>query len=218
MIRDIFPPPRGPKPVKRLLGKEYNRSKPVVIIGKGPSARFVPSSNDYYTCCLNQSGRMTDKIDFQFLGDHQVYQSMIKIPDYFSKISNMILPVEFNQDNPEKKRSLELIDPAHISHMNVYEHSLHFHPYPETDEVRVYTVISSGETAIAWLLDEGFRTFYTVGIDPYAPDNIRHHVFESNNEGVGKYPNIPGGMAISYNRMIQRVEQFSGASMGEFGD
>ena len=208
MIRDIFPPPRGYKPVKRLLDESYDRSKPIVIIGKGPSARFVPSTEEYYTCCLNQSGRMTDKIDIQVLGDHQVYKSMMLIPDYFQKIDNLLLPVEFNQDNPDKKKSLELISPDHIAHMNVYEHSFHFHPYPETEDVRVYTVISSGETAIAWLLDEGFKTFYTVGIDPYAPDNIRHQVFEQNNEGVGEYPNIPGGMAISYNRMKQRADQF----------
>jgi len=217
MIKDIFPPPRGFKPVKRLLNEDYDRNKPVIIIGKGPSARFVPSSENYYTCCLNQSGRMTNKVDFQFLGDHQVYKSMIKIPKYFSKVTNMILPVEFNQDNPEKKRSLELINPAHISHMNVYEHSFHFHPYPETDDVRVYTVISSGETAVAWLLDEGFKTFYTVGIDPHAPDNVRHQVFEMNNEGVGNYPNMIGGMHISYNRMMERIEKF-GASMEEFNE
>ena len=215
MIRDFLPPPRGHKPVKKLLSESYDRSKPFIIIGKGPSARFVHSSEEYYVCCLNQSGRMTDKIDFQVLGDHQVYKSMILIPDYFKKIDNLLIPVQFNQDNPEKKKSLELMSPEHIEHMNVYEHSFHFHPYPETDDVRVYTVISSGETAIAWLLDEGFKTFYTVGIDPYAPDNIRHDVFEENNEGVGKYPNMPGGMVISYNRMKQRANHF-GATLEKF--
>ena len=214
---DPFRPPRGPRNTIKLLDGSYDRNKPVVIIGKGPSARFINSSDNIYTCCLNTSGRFTNKINFQFLGDHQVYKQMCSIHGYFQKTENLIFPVEFNQDNPQRKKSRDLIDDSILGNTRQHEYTFHFHKYPETDNVRLYTVISTGELALAWLLDEGFTNFYTVGIDPYAPDNVRHHSFEINNEGVGRYPNNPGGMLVSYNRMVKRIALFD-ASMSEYGD
>ena len=214
-MKDFLPPPRPPRKNKKLLANTYDRSKPVIIIGKGPSARYVPSSDKYYTCCLNTSGRLTNKIDFQFLGDYYVYKQMCDIDGYFDKMQNFIYPVEFNLENPQRKMSKDLIDHDIKKHLNQFEYTFNFHSYPETEDIRMYTVISSGELALAWLLDEGFKTFYTVGIDPHAPNNVRHHVFESIGEGNLLHPNMPGGMLISYNRMMKRINLF-GATMTEF--
>lgn len=212
---DPLPYPRSPRKVKKLLSEDYDRNKPVIIIGKGPSARYIEASDEYYTCCLNTSGRFTNKINFQFLGDHQVYKQMCAVDGYFSKTENLIYPVQFNQDNPQRKKSKDLIDNKALGNLKQHEYTFHFHPYPETQDVRLYTVISTGELAIAWLLEEGFKTFYTVGIDPHAPDNVRHYSFEQNGEGVGQYPNNPGGMIVSYNRMMKRVNLY-GAEMKEY--
>ena len=214
-MRDFLPPPRGPRKVKKLLAESYDTSKPVVIIGKGPSARHVPSSSEYYTCCLNTSGRLTDVVNFQFLGDYFIYEQMCAINGYFNKIENFIYPVEFNLENPQRKKSKDLINHDLKAGLNQFEYTFHFHKYPETEDIRMYTVINSGEVALAWLLEEGFKTFYTVGIDPYAPDNVRHHVFESNMEGQHIHPNMPGGMLIAYNRMIKRANLY-GAEMKEY--
>jgi hypothetical protein len=216
-MKDFLPPPCPPIEKKRLLAITYDRNKPVIIVGKGPSARYIPSSDKYYVCCLNTSGRLTDKIDFQFLGDYYVYKQMCNIDGYFDKMENIIYPVEFNLENPQKKMSKDLINLDVKKHLNQFEYTFDFHNYPETEEVRMYTVISSGEVALAWLLDEGFKTFYTVGIDPYAPDNVRHHVFESIGEGNHLHPNMRGGMLISYNRMMKRIALYDG-SMSEYED
>ncbi len=214
-MNDPFPTPKKRETSKRILSPTYDRKKPVVLIGKGPSARYVRSSEKHYTCCLNSSGRMTDIINFQFLGDHQVFKQFLICDGYLDKIENFIFPVEFNQDNPGRKLSTELIGGRLPKKIKKHQYTFNFHRYPETDDVRMYTVISTGELALAWLLDEGFREFYTVGVDPYAPDNVRHHVFEMNREGVGNYPNNPGGMIISYNRMMKRVNLY-GASMRQY--
>jgi hypothetical protein len=203
--------PKGQRPVKKLLPNSYDRSKEIVLIGKGPSCRYIRSNNSMYTCCLNTSGRMTDRIDFQFIGDLYIYKQFLKIPKYFDKISNIIIPLRFNLENKGEILAYELIKDTLPEHINVYSFTFNFHPYPETENVRMYSVISSGETAVAWLLDEGFKNFKTTGIDPHAPDNVRHSVFEQNNEGNWLHPNAPGGMKISYDRSVYRVKQFEGS-------
>ena len=202
--------PKGPRRVKQLLPLDYDRNKNIVLIGKGPSCRFIKNSNEIYTCCLNSSGRFTDRVDFQFIGDYFIYKQMLKIPGYFEKVSNLIIPLRFNLGNMGDKTSIELIEDTLPKDINVFFFTFNFHNFPETDDVRMYSVISSGETAVAWLLDEGFKNFITTGIDPHAPDNVRHAVFEMNGEGNHLHPNAPGGMLISYNRSAKRVQLFDG--------
>ena len=91
--------PKGPRKVKKLLPEEYNRDKEIVLIGKGPSCRYINADDSCFTCCLNTSGRMTNRIDFQFLGDYYVYEQFLKIPKYFDKITNLIIPLKFNLEN-----------------------------------------------------------------------------------------------------------------------
>ncbi len=203
-------PPRGKRDIKKLLSNDYNRNRTIVLIGKGPSCRYIKANETIYTCCLNTSGRLTNRIDFQFLGDLYIYEQILKIPNYFDKIKNLIIPLRFNLENKGDTLAYDLIKDTLPEHINVYNFTFNFHPYPETEEVRKYSVISSGETAVAWLLDEGFINFKTTGIDPYAPDNVRHNVFETNGEGNWLHPNPPGGMKISYDRSVCRVKQFSG--------
>lgn len=202
--------PVSPRDTKKLLPKQYDRSKDIVLIGKGPTCRQVRADESMYTCCLNTSGRMTDRIDFQFLGDYYIYEQFLKIPNYFDKISNLIIPVKFNLENKNDALAIDLIKDTLPEHINVFNFTFDFHPFPETEDVRMYSVVSSGETAVAWLLDEGFLNFKTTGIDPHAPDNVRHSVFESNGEGNWLHPNAPGGMRVSYDRSVYRVKQFGG--------
>lgn len=202
--------PKGPRPVKRLLPDKYDRKKPIILIGKGPSCRYVEVDDSAYTCALNTSGRMTNRVDFQFLGDLYIYEQFLKIPNYFDKVSNLVIPLRFNLENKGDALAYDLIKDTLPKHINVFNFTFNFHPYPETEDVRMYSVISSGETAAAWLLDEGFKNFITTGIDPHAPDNVRHQVFESNGEGNWLHPNPPKGMLISYNRKKHRIELFDG--------
>lgn len=202
--------PKGKRDVKRLVSPDYDRDKHIVLIGKGPTCRYVKTDDTMYTCCLNTSGRMTDRIDFQFLGDLYIYKQFLQIPNYFDKIKNLVIPLRFNLENKGDTLAYELIKDTLPEHINVFNYTFNFHPYPETEDVRMYSVISSGETAVAWLLDEGFTSFKTTGIDPYAPDNVRHNVFETNGEGNWLHPNPRGGMKISYDRSVYRVKQFSG--------
>lgn len=202
--------PNGPRNTKRLISNDYDRTKEIVMIGKGPTCRYVKTNEQMYTCCLNTSGRMTDRIDFQFLGDYYIYKQFLEIPDYFKKVKNLIIPVRFNLENEGNKLALDLIKDTLPAHINVFNYTFDFHPYPETEEIRMYSVVSSGETATAWLLDEGFLNFKTTGIDPHAPDNVRHNIFEENGEGNWLHPNSPGGMKVSYDRSIYRVKQFGG--------
>lgn len=203
--------PKGKRNTKKLLPKEYNRSNDIILIGKGPTARFIKTNERIYTCCLNSSGRLTDRIDFQFVGDLFVYEKMTQIPNYFDKVRNLIIPLRFNLENKGNTLAMDLIKDTLPNHIKVYNFTFNFHPYPETEDVRMYSVISSGETAVAWLLDEGFINFKTVGIDPYAPHSVQHsYIFEKNGEGKSKHNMPPGGYKISYERSLYRVKQFNG--------
>ena len=204
--------PKGKRTVKKLLPCEYDIRKDIVLIGKGPTARYIKADNKSYTCCLNTSGRLTDRIDFQFLGDYFIYEQILKIPNYLDKVVNLIIPLKFNLENKGNALSYDLIKETIPEHVRVYNYTFNFHPFPETEDVRMYSVISSGETAVAWLLDEGFRNFKTTGIDPNVPYLNQHSdIFESIGEGRSRHPMPHGGYLISHNRSVYRVEQFGGS-------
>ena len=141
-----------------MLPRRYDRNKTVVVLAKGANAFFIPSSEDYYVACLNSSGRLAEKIDFQFFNDGLSYRSVSK---YVTGFQNLIVPPRF-VDVRGYKSSDEFV------HKECGEWVCESRYYlgQKGDKADMPDVRSTGESAIFWLLEQGFRTFILCGMDP----------------------------------------------------
>ena len=168
---------------KMFLSEEYDRNKPVLIVGKGPSARFVESNEDYYVACLNQSGRICEKIDFQFVGDQKPFEDMMS--DYVDRVDNLIFPTKFNQQNTLGEKSMIHVD--NVLPKNVQRYGYTFcgptvWDCHDIENVMKVSVLCTGEVAFFWLLQQGFRNFKSIGIDINCKNNRRHKIFVNNGD------------------------------------
>ena len=166
-----------------LLPEKYDRSKKIIVMGKGPTAREVARNDDeYYIAAANSAGRLAEHVHFQFAGDGGYCLDALKA--YPDKIENLVVPTEFNLENPQRLRSLDFLGDAIPDGVDVFEYIFEFHrqKYPPTDTQRCYNVVSTGEVAIKWLVDEGFREFETVGMEVKSGDRARHPLFVNNGE------------------------------------
>ena len=174
------------------LSQAYDRSKTIIMMGKGPSCRQIDQSDDYYVACANTAGRLAEHVDFQFAGDGGYCVDTLKL--YGENIDNLIIPTEFNLENEAHLTSLTFLsltdlvmlqdndgvfiaNPHNVIRIHEFVFSFHKERYNITDTCRMYDVVSTGEQAIKWLVDEGFRNFKSVGMDPDAGDHARHNVF-----------------------------------------
>ena len=73
-------------------------SRKVVMVGKGPSTRFVPKSKDYKIACLNNAIYNCEEVDYWFCHD-QDNVDLIK-PEQWSKIKNAIIPTYPQKPHP----------------------------------------------------------------------------------------------------------------------
>jgi Zn-finger protein len=65
-------------------------SKNVVIVGKGPSTRFIPKSDDYKIACLNNAIINCEEVDYFFCHD-QDNIDLIE-DEWWSKVKTAIVP------------------------------------------------------------------------------------------------------------------------------
>ena len=168
----------------------YDRTKPVVIIGKGPSARFVQKSDDYYIACLNQGGRLAEHIDFQFLGDQRPYDDMLN--SYVDRVDNLIFPTKFNLQNKVGNHSFDYVESTLPKHINKYCYTFcgpTVWDCHEFDFAMKVSVMCTGELSFYWLIQQGFKSFKSVGIDKNCLSQRRHNYFMKN----GDCPDVEAG-------------------------
>ena len=86
------------------------------------------------------------------------------------RVQCMVVPTHLHKDTSGRK--LEASKRFHIAPVNE-AYALHTAPKSHREGRRFFgTIFSVGETSVAWLLAEGYRTFMTLGIDPeggYSP-------------------------------------------------
>ena len=198
---------------KMFLSDKYDRNKPVLVVGKGPTARFVNYSGEYYTACLNQSGRMVEKIDFQFIGDQKPYEDMLE--DYVDRVDNLIFPSKFNQQNSVGDSCLDFVNTTLPNKVNKFAYTFcgpTVWDCHEIENVMKVSVMCTGELCFFWLLKQGFRNFMSVGIDKNCDvGKRRHEVFIKN----GDCPDVlnnnlgPGWENFMFSRKEKLIKEFN---------
>ena len=142
--------------------------KPIVIVGKGPSAKHVPASDAYCVGAINNATMFCERVDFLFLQDVETLDNMSS--EDFTKVDRAIVPAYPYQNHVQSANlnHLALISrmPG-ISNFTVYSPRLENPALSPVDGLDSFpNCYSGGDTAVAWALKNGFRDFIFVGIDP----------------------------------------------------
>lgn len=144
-----------------------NRKK-VILVGRGPSAQYVPVSDDYIIVALNNAVALCEAADYLFLHDLEAMD--VLTPENIAKVDTLVLPAHpwlNERQYPDFTYTDFLRNAPGFKRFEVYEGRLEFpgiEPFPWLD--RFENVYSSGDAAVAWLLHQGYRDFVFVGIDP----------------------------------------------------
>ena len=142
--------------------------KPVVLVGKGPSAQSVPASEHYIVAAVNDATRFCEQVDYLFVQDLEVLDAMGT--EDFAKSNCAVVPT-----HPFREHSQY----PHLTHLDLLKQMpgiSQFHLYQprfENPSIQIQEgiehfpdIYSGGDAAVAWLVARGYREFYFVGIDP----------------------------------------------------
>ncbi len=199
------------------IQRNYDLSKPVVLVAKGKSLKHVHDSDSYYTASLNSGGYFTDSIDFQFINDASVYGVVMSL--FADRIDNLIIPTRFNFDRDFRDTSDEFVEskfgsyPEGINrHYIILPQSADEH-MPVYTDIRAFDIRSVGELAIEWLRSVGFQNFILNGFDP---DGSLHPTYEASDE-FGEFDNAPKHVTrapaawyqMQYRRILEKFNTFN---------
>src|SRR5690606_6749765 len=138
---------------------------PVVIVGKGPSARYVPpGAGAFRVAALNGAVRLCTWADWLFVNDLSAFAE-IAPDDLRRHTGRVVLPAELHIDLGKPRASPR----AAIPFLRGRPYDLfELHTNPDRSPKLPYfgAIGSVAESAVAWLLHLGYRRFYTLGIDP----------------------------------------------------
>ncbi len=142
--------------------------KPVVLVGKGPSAQPVPASDTYVVAAVNDATRFCERVDFVFVQDIEILDCMG--PEDFAKSDCAVVPTHpFREHNQYAHLThLDLLKQMRgISQFRLYQPRFENPDLELQDGIEHFPdIYSGGDAAVAWLVARGFREFYFVGIDP----------------------------------------------------
>ena len=144
------------------------KMKKVVLVGRGPSAQFVPHSDEYVTVALNNSLVYCETVDYLFMHDLETVKTLD--PENIAKVDTLVLPAHpwINERQfPDFTYADFMRNTEGFTRFEVYEGRIEFPGIePFAWLPRFENVYSCGDAAVAWLLHQGFREFVLVGIDP----------------------------------------------------
>ena len=152
--------------------KNYDRNKFVVLVSAGPTARRVIASNKYYTCGVNVCPKLIEKTDFWIVNDACYFQDFTDIE--LSTIKNLALP-EFPHTvngvnyKPESTINYKKATENLPNHINIYPFNIHTSRkfnLPYNPNILYFEARSSNESAVRWLISQGFKKFVSLGQDP----------------------------------------------------
>jgi len=128
----------------------------VLIVGKGPSFRQIEF--DGKVACLNGAVNYYPNADWLFVNDMSAFGEI----DTMDGVGTIVLPTWLHCDVRGKKKVPHEASPAPRDKVRTYC----LHTAPERSLPYFGRIMSVGETAVCWLLRDGYRKFETVGIDP----------------------------------------------------
>lgn len=187
----------------------------VLIVGKGPSARPVVrrsiiergrSDQTTLVAALNGAIAFVNDVycDFLFVNDVRAFDEIASIPDLPS-IGTLVVPVMLHAttDGANLVRALDVRHRMPLHRTTEY-YELPSNPNRNPSRRYFGAIKSVGETAVAWLLAEGFRKFETVGVDP---DGGYHSAFDE----IGRHTDkAPDWFAENWRCMWKRVDAAGG--------
>lgn len=155
----------------------------IILVSKGPSARYIPKSEDYKIACLNNAIILCEEVDYFFCHD----QDNIDIidPNEWKKVKNFIMPYYPQKAHPggfsadytyEKwtKPVLEINPDCKFHFVALGVHAMNGLTCPPNvpHMGETYSVL---QTAATWLGMNGAKEVITCGIDP---EGGYHPMFE----------------------------------------
>lgn len=186
-----------------------NVSLPAVIVGCGPSAVRVPYAPDRYTVhAVNDAIRLCERADVLAINDTPALVRLTA--EDIDKVGLFVLP-RYLHDDPKPSgftsagNAFDILmeklgnDWSRRPECDMYV----LHTDPDRIDPREPTFgrcRSTSDSLIAWLLAQGCRTFYTVGIEWDGRD--------------GTHPDLPPGMSKSaahrrsiWQHTLDRIQQ-----------
>jgi hypothetical protein len=213
--------------------------KPIIILGKGPSAFSIKKSDKYDVAACNNAIILCEDPTYAFYNDIETVEITDK--EDFSKISTLIIPTYLHSMNNPRfngvhqevhyTKLLELFNDGRFDDLDILLYELHKNASLRPEEVEQ---INNGRE-IAPPLDEwpgscgvaaanflakfiGYRTFIFAGIDPaggYHPIFNNVKVDGAGNPAFGGMGTAaqPSGYDADYNQMIRLIESYGGTAV-----
>lgn len=159
--------------------------KPVVILGKGPSARHVPQSDQYDIAAVNEAVRLCERCDYLAVNDVPALMNLTVLD--MSLARQLILPQYLHVD-PKPKELMHWREAfgnwcnrRNIDigwYRNVIVYRLHTDPDPEQKRNLPYfgRCRSTSDSLIAYLLHLNYKTIVLVGVEPDGKCGYHKHM------------------------------------------
>lgn len=148
-----------------------DREETVLIVGKGPSFRQM--EYDGKVACLNGAVNYYPNADWLFVNDMSAFKEI----DTMDGVGEIVLPTWLHCDVKGKVKVPHEASPASKDKVRTYC----LHTAPEKSKPYFGRIMSVGETAVCWLLRDGYRKFECVGLD----------------SGGGYHKNFKGGQQVA---------------------
>lgn len=176
---------------------------PVLILGKGPTAKQVQAEDHRTICALNGACRLCGRVDWLFVNDMsalgEITESCIEVTEH------VVVPSELHLDI----RGIGTMSFDELPEWFTYGPALHIYQLPSAKKMRkdipsFGPIMSVGETCVAWMLRRGYRRFETLGIDP---GGGYHEMFAGGKQDLTKPEDWYNR---NWERMVERVESYGG--------
>lgn len=140
--------------------------KTVIIIGKGPYLdKYLPiiKKRNQIIACVNEIINFIDRPDYLFINDLDTIANIL--PDKRNLAKKVIVPTYPHiNGHPCSMFDWKFFCYFGISKYKLIIYDLHTSPKPEEGRLNFGEIWSSSETAIAYFLHLGFKSFETYGI------------------------------------------------------
>jgi hypothetical protein len=210
--------------------------KPIIILGKGPSALYLPKSNKYDVAACNNATWLCEEPTYTFYNDIEPME--LTTFDDFQKIKTLIVPSFLHsQCNPRFNGiskhvhfyELQVLFPDdRFDNIDIMIYELH---KGDNDKIEEQSRINSGGEP-APMLDEwprscgvtaanflakflNYKDFIFAGMDPeggYHPKFRKKKLDENNNPAFNGHGTEaqPAGYDLDYNQMVKLVQKYGG--------
>jgi len=170
--------------------------KPVVVLGKGSAAQYVPLSDNYDIACIAEAVRLTDGCQWLALNDMPAFNEMKSVD--FHKAERLILPTFLHVDT----RAKAVVKWDKINNLIPIK-DIRLYQLPTARE-KVGDLPSFGvcwsttESLVCYLLLEGYRRFVLCGV---GNGNIDYHPAFKPRGG----PKNKNHFRTNYSRVVRRI-------------